>query len=136
MAMTEAFFAARYNRPGHKIIDHTTYILASDGDLMEGVSAESASMAGHLRIGKLIVLYDNNHITLSAATDLTFTEDVKKRFNAYGWHTQSVEDGNDLIAIERAIKNAQRSKNKQKQALSHSGTYAYWLWLTEQAGYF
>ena len=77
MAMTEAFFSARYNRPGHKIIDHTTYVLASDGDLMEGVSAEFASMAGHLRLGKLIVLYDNNHITLSAATDLTFTEDVK-----------------------------------------------------------
>ncbi|HUE98948.1 MAG TPA: transketolase [Anaerolineales bacterium] len=120
MAMTEAFFSARYNRPGHKIIDHTTYVSASDGDLMEGVSAESASMAGHLRLGKLIVLYDNNHITLSAATDLTFTEDVKKRFNAYGWHTQSVEDGNDLIAIERAIKRAQRNKNKPSLILIHT----------------
>jgi len=98
MAMAEAFLAARYNRPGHTIIDHTTYVLASDGDLMEGVSAESASLAGHLRLGKLIVLYDDNHITLSAATDLTFTEDVKKRFVAYEWHTQYVEDGNDLDA--------------------------------------
>ena len=120
MAMTEAFLSARYNQPEHKIIDHTTYVLASDGDLMEGVSAESASMAGHLRLGKLIVLYDNNHITLSAATDLTFTEDVKQRFNAYGWHTQSVEDGNDLKAIERAIKSAQRNKNKPSLILVHT----------------
>jgi transketolase len=112
MAMAEAFFSARYNRPGHKIIDHYTYGLVSDGDLMEGVAAEAASLAGHLRLGKLIYLYDNNHVTLSAATDLTFTEDVKKRFNAYGWHTQSVEDGNDLVAIERAIKSAQRNQEK------------------------
>ena len=112
MAIAEAFFAARYNQPGHTIIDHFTYGLVSDGDLMEGVSAEAASLAGHLGLGKLIYLYDNNHVTLSAATDLTFTEDVKKRFNAYGWHTQSVEDGNDLRAIERALKSAQRVKDK------------------------
>ncbi|HET6594122.1 MAG TPA: transketolase [Anaerolineales bacterium] len=112
IAMAEAFFSARYNRPEHKIIDHFTYGLVSDGDLMEGVSAEAASLAGHLQLGKLIYLYDNNHVTLSAATDLTFTEDVKKRFDAYGWHTQSVEDGNDLKAIERAIKRAQRVKDK------------------------
>ena len=120
MAMAESFFSARYNRPGHKIIDHFTYGLVSDGDLMEGVAAESASLAGHLRLGKLIYLYDNNHITLSAATDLTFTEDVKKRFNSYGWHTQSVEDGNDLIAIERAIKIAQRNKEKPSLILVHT----------------
>jgi len=120
MAIAEAFLSARYNRPGHKVIDHTTYVLASDGDLMEGVSAESASLAGHLRLGKLICLYDNNHITLSAATDLTFTEDVKKRFGAYGWHTQSVEDGNDLIAIERSIKTAQRNKEKPSLILVHT----------------
>ncbi|MCJ7823992.1 MAG: transketolase, partial [Anaerolineales bacterium] len=83
-----------------------------DGDLMEGVSAEAASLAGHLRLGKLIYLYDNNHMTLSAATDLTFTEDVEKRFSAYGWHTQSVEDGNDLDAIEHAIRKAQRNREK------------------------
>ena len=120
MAMAEAFFSARYNRPGHKIIDHTTYVLVSDGDLMEGVAAEAASLAGHLRLGKLIFLYDNNHVTLSAATDLTFTEDVKKRFSAYGWHTQSVEDGNDLVAIERAIKTAQRNKEKPSLILVHT----------------
>ncbi|HSJ88457.1 MAG TPA: transketolase [Anaerolineales bacterium] len=112
IAMAEAFFSARYNRPGHEIINHFTYGLVSDGDLMEGVSAEAASLAGHLQLGKLIYLYDNNHVTLSAATDLTFTEDVKKRFDAYGWHTQSIEDGNDLKAIERAIKRAQRNKEK------------------------
>ncbi len=112
LAITEAFLAARYNRPGNKIIDHSTYCLVSDGDLMEGVSAEAASLAGHLRLGKLIYLYDNNHLTLSAATDLTFTEDVKKRFSAYGWHTQSVENGNDLEAIERAIRNARRNKER------------------------
>jgi transketolase len=120
MAMAEAFFSARYNRPGHQIIDHTTYVLASDGDLMEGVAAEAASLAGHLRLGKLIVLYDDNHITLSAATDLTFTEDVKKRFSAYGWHTQSVEDGNDLVAIERAIKAARRNTEKPSLILMHT----------------
>jgi transketolase len=112
MAIAEASLAARYNRPGHTIIDHTTYVLASDGDLMEGVSAESASLAGHLRLGKLIVLYDDNHITLSAATDLTFTEDVNKRFDAYEWHTQFVKDGNDLEAIEQAIKNAQKNQER------------------------
>ena len=120
MAMAEAFFSARYNRPGHKIIDHFTYGLVSDGDLMEGVAAESASLAGHLRLGKLIYLYDNNHVTLSAATDLTFTEDVKKRFNAYGWHTQSVEDGNDLLAVEHAIKTAQGKKEKPSLILIHT----------------
>jgi transketolase len=112
MAMAEAYLAARYNRPGHEIINHNTYVLASDGDLMEGVAAESASLAGHLRLGKLIVLYDDNHVTLSAATDLTFTEDVRKRFSAYGWHTQMVEDGNDLDAVERAIRNARRNKQR------------------------
>jgi transketolase len=120
MAMAEAFLAARYNRPGHKIIDHNTYVLASDGDLMEGVAAESASLAGHLRVGKLIALYDDNHVTLSAATDLTFTEDVRKRFNAYGWHTQIVEDGNDLEAIERAIRNARRNKQRPSLILLHT----------------
>jgi len=106
MAMAEAHLAARYNRPGFPIIDHCTYALVSDGDLMEGVAAEAASLAGHLRLGKLICLYDNNHVTLSAGTDITFTEERARRFDAYGWHTQSVEDGNDLAAIERALRAA------------------------------
>jgi transketolase len=120
MAMAEAFLAARYNRPGHKIINHKTYGLVSDGDLMEGVAAETGSLAGHLRLGKLICLYDNNHVTLSAATDLTFTEDVKNRFSSYGWHTQSVEDGNNLEAIERAIKTAKKNKEKPSLILVHT----------------
>ena len=120
MAMAEAFLSARYNRPGYKIIDHYTYGLVSDGDLMEGVAAEAASLAGHLRLGKLIYLYDNNHVTLSAATDLTFTEDVEKRFVAYGWHTQSIADGNDLEAVERAIENAQREKDRPSLILVHT----------------
>ena len=103
MAMAEAHLAARYNRPGFPIIDHFTYALASDGDLMEGIAAESASLAGHLRLGKLICLYDDNHVTLSAGTDITFTEDRARRFEAYGWHTQSIHDGNDVAAIERAL---------------------------------
>ena len=106
MAMAEAHLAARYNRPGFPIIDHCTYALVSDGDLMEGVAAEAASLAGHLRLGKLICLYDNNHVTLSAGTDITFTEERARRFDAYGWHTQSVEDGNDLAAIDRALRAA------------------------------
>jgi transketolase len=103
MAIAEAHLAARYNRPGFAIVDHFTYGIASDGDLMEGVAAEAASLAGHLKLGKLIYLYDNNHISLAAATDLTFSEDCAKRFDAYGWHTQTVEDGNNLEAIERAL---------------------------------
>jgi transketolase len=120
MAIAEAFLAARYNRPGHKIIDHTTYVLAGDGDLMEGVAAEVASLAGHLRLGKLIALYDDNQVTLSAATDLTFTEDVEKRFAAYGWHTQSVEDGNNLEAVERALRNAQQDEQRPSLILVHT----------------
>lgn len=106
LAMAEAYLAARYNRPGFTVIDHHTYGIVSDGDLMEGIASEAASLAGHLQLGKLIYLYDNNHVTLSAGTDLTFTEDRARRFEAYGWHTQTVKDGNDLAAIEHALKSA------------------------------
>jgi len=106
-AMAEAHLAARYNRPGYPVVDHYTYALVSDGDLMEGVSSEAASLAGHLKLGKLIYLYDNNHISLSGSTDLTFTEDCAHRFTAYGWHTQCLEDGNDLVALDAALRNAQ-----------------------------
>lgn len=112
LAIAETHLAARYNRPGHSIVDHYTYALVSDGDLMEGVASEAASLAGHLKLGKLICLYDDNHITLSASTRLTFTEDRARRFEAYGWHTQAVEDGNDLEAIDRAIRTAQAVKNR------------------------
>jgi transketolase len=106
MAIAEAYLAARYNRPGFDIVNHFTYAIVSDGDLMEGVAAEAASLAGHLKLGKLIYLYDNNHISLAASTDLTFTEDRAKRFEAYGWHTQKVDDGNDAEAIDRALRAA------------------------------
>lgn len=107
MAMAERFLAARFNRPGHEIVNHYTYAIVSDGDLMEGVASEAASLAGHLRLGKLIYLYDNNFITLAGETRLTFTEDVGKRFEAYGWHVQRVDEGNDLEAISKAITAAQ-----------------------------
>jgi transketolase len=106
MAIAEAHLAARYNRPGLPIVDHRTYVIASDGDLMEGVAAEACSLAGHLRLGKLIVLYDDNRMSLAGATSLSFTEDVGRRFEAYGWHVQHVPDGTDLTAIDAAIRNA------------------------------
>ncbi len=108
MAMAEQHLAARFNKPGHAIVDHFTYVLASDGDLMEGVCCEAASIAGHVRLAKLIVFWDDNNITIDGRTELTFGEDVRKRFDAYGWHVQSVEDGNDVDALERATIAAQK----------------------------
>jgi len=108
MAMAERFLAARFNRPGHEIVHHYTYAIVSDGDLMEGVASEAASLAGHLRLGKLIYLYDNNSITLAGEARLTFTEDVCKRFEAYGWHVQRIDDGNQVEAISKAITAAQK----------------------------
>jgi transketolase len=107
MAIAESWLAARYNRPGHRIVDHYTYSICGDGDLMEGVSQEAASLAGHLQLGKLIYFYDQNHISLAGATEIDFTEDVAKRFDADGWHTRSVLDGNDTEDIARAIQEAQ-----------------------------
>ena len=112
MAIAEAHLAARYNRPAHPIVNHYTYVLVSDGDLMEGVTAEAASLAGHLKLGKLICLYDDNHITLSGGTNMTFTEDRAMRFAAYGWHTQTVENGNDLAEIDRALSAAQAESER------------------------
>ena len=106
MAIAEAQLAARYNRPGFEVIDHATYAIVSDGDLMEGVASEAASLAGHLRLGKLTFLYDDNYVTLAAGTDITFSEDRARRFEAYGWHTVSVADGNDLAAIDAALRAA------------------------------
>jgi len=107
MAMAERALAHRYNRPGHDIVDHFTFALAGDGDLMEGISAEAASLAGHLRLGKLIMLYDSNDISLDGPTSLAFTENVAQRYDAYGWQTITVADGDhDLDAIDRAIAEA------------------------------
>jgi transketolase len=107
MAIAERFLAEHFNRPGHTVVDHTTYAIVSDGDLMEGVASEAASLAGHLSLGKLIYLYDDNHISIEGGTDLAFTEDVECRFQAYGWHVQRVDDGNDLAALTAAIEAAQ-----------------------------
>jgi transketolase len=107
LAIAEAWLAARYNRPGHDIVDHYTYAICSDGDLMEGISEEAASIAGHLRLRKLIYLYDQNMISLAGSTNLVFTEDVAKRFNACGWHTRRVKDGNDTEDVASAIREAQ-----------------------------
>ncbi len=103
MAMAEAHLAKIYNRPGHDIIDHYVYAIVTDGDLMEGIASEAASLAGHLSLGKLIYLYDDNRITIEGSTDIAFTEDRGKRFEAYGWHVQHVPDGLDVDAIDRAI---------------------------------
>jgi len=111
-AVAEAWLAARYNRPGHKIIDHYTYAICSDGDLMEGVSQEAASLAGHLQLGKLIYLYDQNHISLAGATNIDFTEDVARRFEADGWHTRAVPDGNDTEDVAKAIEEAQAEQQR------------------------
>src|SRR6266498_3785755 len=107
MAMAAAHLAAKFNQEEFPVIDHHVYAIVSDGDLMEGVASEAASLAGHLRLGKLIYLYDDNKVTIEGFTALAFSEDVPKRFEAYGWHTSTVTDGNDLDAIEAAIRDAQ-----------------------------
>jgi transketolase len=122
-AVAEAHLAARYNRPGHAIVDHFTYVLAGDGDLMEGVAREAVSLAGHLRLGKLVCLYDSNHISLAAATNLAFTEDVGGTFEACGWHVQHVADGNDVDAIDAAIAAARAAADRPSLVVvrSHIG---------------
>jgi transketolase len=106
MAIAETINAARFNRPAHTLVDYRVYVIASDGDMMEGVASEAASLAGHLRLGRLIVLYDDNHISIEGDTALAFSEDVPKRFEAYGWHVQRLPDGNDTGAIDQAIEAA------------------------------
>jgi transketolase len=103
MAIAERFLADHFNRPGHRVVDHRVWVFASDGDLMEGVASEAASLAGHLRLGRLAVIYDDNHITIDGDTALTFSEDVQRRFEAYGWHVVRAGDGNDLAAISAAL---------------------------------
>ncbi len=112
MAVAEEFLAKYFNRPGHEIVDHFTYALVGDGDLMEGVSSEASSLAGHWGLGKLIFLYDSNNVTLDGSASMTFTEDVGARFEAYHWHVQTVEDGNDVDAIDKAIAAAQEVRDQ------------------------
>lgn len=106
MAVAEAYLTAHFNRNGFNVIDHHTYVIAGDGDMMEGVTSEASSIAGHLKLGKLIVFYDDNHITIEGKTDLAFSEDVLARYAAYGWHVQRITDGNDIEAISKAIDTA------------------------------
>ena len=112
MAIAERWLSSQFNRPSHIIVDHSTYAIVSDGDLMEGVASEAASLAGHLKLGKLIYLYDDNKVSIDGSTDLAFTEDVGRRFDAYGWHVQRVADGNDLDAVEAAIRAAQQETTR------------------------
>lgn len=136
MAIAQQYLAAYFNKPGFPLFDHYIYAIVSDGDLMEGISHEAASLAGHLKLGNLIYLYDDNRISIEGSTELAYTEDRLKRFEAYGWHVIKVEDGNDLIAIEDAIEEAQKetsrpsliavrthigygSPNKQDKATAH-----------------
>lgn len=110
MALAERFLAKRYNRPDHEIINYHTYAIVSDGDLMEGISAEAASFAGSLKLGKLIYLYDSNSISIEGSTDLSFREDTHKRFEAYGWHVQTVDDSNDTTAVSAALTAAKQDE--------------------------
>ena len=112
MAIAERYLAAHFNRPGHEIVNHFTYGIVSDGDLMEGLSHEAASLAGHLGLGKLIYFYDDNHISIEGSTDLTFTENRTERFVAYGWHVQQVTDGYNLKALEQAVREAQNQTTR------------------------
>jgi len=112
MAMGAAHLGGQFNKEGFPLIDHYVYAIVSDGDLMEGVASEAASLAGHLKLGKLIYLYDDNHVTIEGFTSLAFSEDVPKRFEAYGWHTRTVTDGNNLDDIEAAIREAQSVTDK------------------------
>ena len=111
-ALAERWLAAQCNRDGHEVINHYTYVFCSDGDLMEGVSSEACSLAGHLKLGKLICLYDSNSISIEGSTDLAFTEDVAARYRSYGWQVLLVEDGNDVTAIDHAIRDAQADRER------------------------
>jgi transketolase len=124
MAMGAAHLGAKFNKPEFPLIDHYVYSIVSDGDLMEGVASEAASLAGHLKLGNLIYLYDDNHVTIEGFTNLAFTENVPQRFEAYGWHTTTVEDGNDLEAIENAIREAQ-SETTRPSLISIKTTIGY-----------
>ena len=112
MAIAQKHLAARYNHPGFELFDYKIYVMCSDGDMMEGITSEAASLAGHLELGNLIYLYDDNHISIEGSTAITFTEDVARRFKAYNWHVQVVDDGNDIEAIANAVRNAKEETQK------------------------
>ncbi len=124
MALAEAHLAARFNRPGFDVVDHRTWVIASDGDIMEGVSSEASSLAGHLGLGKLTVLYDDNHISIDGPTDIAFSEDVLQRYEAYGWHVQRVEDGSDPDAVLKAVLTA-RAEAERPSLIAVRTTIGY-----------
>ena len=112
IGIAQQYLASRYNKPGFKLFDYSIYAICSDGDIMESVASEAASLAGHLKLGHLIYLYDDNQITIEGETSLAFNEDVTERFQCYGWHVQSVADGNDIDAISVAIENAKKETHR------------------------
>jgi transketolase len=120
MAVAEAHLAATFNKPGQEVVDHYTYFICSDGDLMEGISHEASSFAGHFKLGKLIGFYDDNRITIDGSTDLTFTDDRAKRFEAYGWQVLHISDANDLDEIEGAIAEAQSDSERPSMIITRS----------------
>ncbi len=124
-AIAQKHLAARFNRPDFEIFNYHIYTLCSDGDMMEGVSAEAASLAGHLELGNMIYLYDDNHISIEGDTGLAFTEDVGKRFEAYGWHVQIVDDGNDIEKIRTAVDNA-KQETRRPSLIKSSHPHSFW----------
>ena len=128
MAIAETHLASQFNKPGYDVIDHHTYVICGDGDLQEGVALEAISLAGHLGLGKLIVLFDSNDIQLDGKTDLAFSDDHKKKFESMNWHYQKVSDGNDINAITKAIKKPKNRINqaslKSKQSLAYGTSLA------------
>ncbi|MEE8137725.1 MAG: transketolase, partial [Thermoanaerobaculia bacterium] len=124
MAIAQRMLAARFNREGSPLIDHRIWVIASDGDMMEGVASEASSLAGHLKLGQLIVFYDDNEVSIDGPTSLTFTEEVERRYEGYGWHVQRVEDGNDLEALEAAIQ-AAKAETARPSLISVSTHIAY-----------
>jgi transketolase len=130
MAVAEAHLAAKFNRPGYRVVDHRTWVLCSDGDLMEGVSSEAASLAGHLQLGRLVWIWDDNRITIEGGTDLSFSENVPARFEAYGWRVLEVEDGNDLDALSAALETA--TEDDGRPTLVRVRTHIAWGAPTKQ----
>jgi len=136
MAIAEAHLAAQFNRPGFDVVDHFTYAFCSDGDLMEGASHEAASVAGHLKLGKLIFVYDNNHISIEGPTEITFSDDVARRFEGYHWHVQNLgESANDIAAIADALREAQAEPDRPSLIIlrSHIGYGAPHMQDTKEA---
>ena len=120
MAIAEQLLGARFNREGFPVVDYRTWVFASDGDMMEGVASEACSLAGHLKLGKLTVFYDDNDVSIDGPTSLSFSEDVGARFAAYGWHVQRVDDGNDLAALEAAIQGAAAETERPSLVVVHT----------------